>query len=213
MDYDKKREWMVKTQLKSYGIDNEKVLAAFSKVPRHHFVPEDYKDSAYDNSPQPIGHKQTISQPYMVALMVQLLDVQENDRVLEIGTGSGYQTAILAEMAKEVYSIERIPILLARAEKILKILNYNNINLKVGDGSKGWLEHAGYNKIIVSAASPHVPNSLLRQLLDQGILVIPAGNEDVQDLVMVRRDGRHYIYSSHGGCRFVKLIGEEGWAR
>ena len=205
------RERMVNTQLIPRGIKDPRVLAAMKKVPRHLFVDEALTDQAYQDHPLPIGYGQTISQPYIVALMSEALELSGDEKVLEVGTGSGYQAAILGELAKKVYSVERIPQLLSRARKILDSLGYNNVFLKLDDGTWGWEEFAPYDAIIVTAASPKVPEPLLKQLADPGVMVIPVGDEYSQDLVRIRkRDGR-YFQEDLGGVRFVRLIGDHGW--
>ncbi len=202
---------MVEYQLRRRGIRSERVLQAFLKVPRHKFVrPQDIWH-AYEDYPLSIGYGQTISQPYMVATMTELLELTGNERVLEVGTGSGYQAAILAELAKEVFTIERIPELAQRAEQILRELGYTNVTVIVGDGSKGLSEHAPYDAIIVTAAAPAPPKPLLEQLKDGGRLVIPVGSRKLQDLLRITRRGNEFITENFGPCLFVPLIGEEGW--
>lgn len=211
-DYTGKRQQMVEQQLIDRGIRNPRVLEAFRKVPRHLFLDEALWPQAYDDHPLPIGEKQTISQPYIVALMTEALDLTGKERVLEIGTGSGYQTAILAELAEEVYSIERIPSLAKRARKTLDNLKYANIVIRIGDGTNGWKEFSPYYGIIATAAAPDAPDPLLQQLEIEGKLIIPIGDEFVQDLkVYVKEAEDTYREESLGGCRFVKLIGEHGW--
>ena len=202
---------MVEYQLRKRGIKDERVLKAFLKVPRHKFVrPQDIWH-AYEDYPLSIGYGQTISQPYMVAIMTELLELKGHERVLEIGTGSGYQAAILAELAKEVFSIERIPELAQKAEKVLQELGYNNVKVIVGDGSKGLPEFAPYDGIIVTAAAPKPPQPLLEQLKDGGRLVIPVGSRKLQDLLRITRIGDEFKTENFGPCLFVPLIGEEGW--
>ncbi len=205
------RERMVKEQIYARGIRDKRVLNAMLKVPRHLFVDKGLRDSAYSDHPLPIGEGQTISQPYIVALMTEALSLKGDEKVLEIGTGSGYQTAILAELCKEVYTIERIPILSIRAQKLLRGLGYKNIFFKIGDGTKGWEEYAPYDGIIVTAAAKTIPKPYLDQLADGGRLVIPVGDAFSQDLIVVTREGNKFKEKSLGGCRFVKLIGEHGW--
>ncbi len=201
--------------IKRRGIKDERVLQALLKVPRHLFVPEDLVHNAYVDAPLPIGMGQTISQPYIVALMTEALEIDENSRVLEIGTGSGYQAAILAEIAKEVYTVERIPQLLERAQKILKSLGYNNIHFKLGDGTEGWEEFAPYDAIIVTAGAPDIPEPLVKQLKEGGRLVIPVGDELTQRLLRIRKvkvNGKEKLkIEDLGGCVFVKLKGKYGW--
>lgn len=202
---------MVEYQLRRRGIKDERVLKAFLKVPRHKFVRSQDIWHAYEDYPLSIGYGQTISQPYMVAIMTELLELKGEERVLEIGTGSGYQAAILAELAKEVFSIERIPELAHKAEKILQELGYTNFKVIVGDGSKGLPEHAPYDAIIVTAAAPRPPQSLLEQLKDKGRLVIPVGSRKLQDLLRITRFGNEFKMENFGPCLFVPLIGEAGW--
>jgi protein-L-isoaspartate(D-aspartate) O-methyltransferase len=202
---------MVEYQLRRRGIKDERVLQAFLKVPRHKFVrPQDIWH-AYEDYPLSIGYGQTISQPYMVAIMTELLELKGDEQVLEIGTGSGYQAAILAELAKEVFTIERIPELAKKAEKVLQELGYNNVKVVVGDGSKGLPEFAPYDGIIVTAAAPKPPQPLLEQLKDSGRLVIPVGSRKLQDLLRITRIGNEFKTENFGPCLFVPLIGEEGW--
>lgn len=210
-DFEKERLAMVEEQLRRRGIRDGRVLEAMSKVPRHIFVPDQYKSSAYEDRPLPIGEGQTISQPYMVAIMTQSLELKGNERVLEIGTGSGYQTAILAELAREVCTIERIAILLQRAKSILQLLGYENISFLVGDGTKGWPEKAPFDGIIVTAGAPEIPQTLLTQLNEGGRLVIPVGPRYTQTLYRVTRCGRSYKEEDITGCVFVPLVGEYGW--
>ncbi len=209
-----KRKALVES-IKRRGIKDERVLQALLKVPRHLFVPEDLVHNAYVDAPLPIGMGQTISQPYIVALMTEALEIDENSRVLEIGTGSGYQAAILAEIAKEVYTVERIPQLLERAQKILKSLGYNNIHFKLGDGTEGWEEFAPYDAIIVTAGAPDIPEPLVKQLKEGGRLVIPVGDELTQRLLRIRKvkvNGKEKLkIEDLGGCVFVKLKGKYGW--
>lgn len=207
-----RREKLVE-HLRRRGIRDERVLSAMLKVPRHLFVPPELTEEAYNDYPLPIGCGQTISQPYIVALMTEALEVRENHRVLEIGTGSGYQCAILAELAKEVYSVERIPELALKAQKVLSLLGYNNVRIKIDDGTLGWPEYAPYDRIIVTAGAPKIPEPLLEQLDKGGIMVIPVGDEYSQELLVVTKlteDGKVKI-KSLGGCVFVKLRGEYGW--
>ena len=211
-DREKEVEYLLERELRPSGITDERVLSAMRKVRREKFIPDSLRDRAYGNYPLPIGENQTISQPYIVALMTQALSIKSSDKVLEIGTGSGYQAAILAELASIVYTIERLETLSNRARTNLYSQGYNNIYLIVGDGTKGLPEYAPYDKIMVTAASPHVPEALIAQLANGGKMVIPVGNRFVQDLQLVEKAQNGRIYkSSLGGCRFVPLIGEEGW--
>ncbi len=206
-----KRERMVREQLKTRGISDSRVMDAMKKIPRHIFVPPDVVDEAYNDYPLPIGNGQTISQPYMVALMTEALELKGDEKTLEIGTGSGYQTAILAELSKEVYTIERILALFEKAKNILKKLGYKNVFFKAGDGSLGWPEHKPYDAIIVTAGSPKIPMPLLEQLANNGRLVIPVGDRFSQELIKVTKSKDEFVKESLGGCRFVDLIGIHGW--
>jgi protein-L-isoaspartate(D-aspartate) O-methyltransferase len=181
-------------------------------VPRHRFVPRHLWDQAYNDYPLPIGENQTISQPYIVAMMTEALELVGAETVLEIGAGSGYQAAILAELAKEVYTIERLPSLAHGAEQVLQSLNYQNVHVIVADGTLGWPPHAPYDAIIVTAGAPQVPQPLVEQLALGGRLVIPVGDRYSQNLTRVRRTFQGDLKTEYlGGCRFVKLIGEHGW--
>jgi protein-L-isoaspartate(D-aspartate) O-methyltransferase len=203
---------MVDTQLIARGIRDPRVIEAMLKIPRHLFVQEALQSQAYSDSPLPIGDKQTISQPYMVAVMSELLELKGHEKVLEIGTGSGYQAAVLAMLAKKVCTVERLRDLALQARKVLDQLHLLNVNLKIGDGTVGWVEEAPFDAIIVTAGAPAVPQQLLEQLAPGGRLVIPAGDEYEQTLLRLTKksDGtveRETIL----GCRFVKLIGQQGW--
>ncbi|HDG97604.1 MAG: protein-L-isoaspartate O-methyltransferase [Deltaproteobacteria bacterium] len=210
-DYRLARERMVKTQLIPRGIRDQRVLDAMMKVPRHLFVEEALRGEAYNDHPLPIGHKQTISQPYIVAVMTQALELKGNEHTLEIGTGSGYQTAILAELCEKVYTIERIRPLLEQARKRLWDLGYTNILFKAFDGTLGWEEYAPFDAIIVTAGAPKVPQPLLDQLAEGGRLVIPVGGKFSQDLIKITKKNGNIIQQDLGGCRFVDLIGVHGW--
>ncbi|MGQ9499782.1 MAG: protein-L-isoaspartate(D-aspartate) O-methyltransferase [Dissulfurimicrobium sp.] len=205
------RKRMVSQQLAPKGIADERVLAAMSKIPRHLFVDEALWDQAYSDFPLPIGHGQTISQPYIVALMTQELGLKGDEKVLEIGSGSGYQAAILGELARSVFSVERIPALLVRARKTLDKLGYSNVYLKLGDGTWGWRDEAPFDAIIVTAGSPSVPKPLIEQLNDPGVLVIPVGDDYSQLLVKITKSNGKLEQKDITGVRFVKLIGEYGW--
>ncbi len=211
MDYKKLQERMVKDQLIRRGIRDKKVLAAFYKVRREKFVSSELRRQAYEDFPLPIGEGQTISQPYMVALMTQSLELKGHEKVLEIGTGSGYQTAILAELSQEVYSVERIKSLAQKAQRLLKRLGYNNIKIFSGDGTLGWKECSPYDRILVTAGAREVPLSLIEQLKEKGIMVIPIGNLYSQDLKVIKKkkDGIRSVTVEK--CVFVPLIGKYGW--
>ncbi len=211
MDYKSAREKMVLTQIINRGIKDPLVINAMKKVPRHLFVEEALRYRAYDDYPLPIKEGQTISQPYIVALMTELLKLKGNEKVLEIGTGSGYQSAVLAEIVPSVYSVERIPALAKNAREILDKLGYHNVMIKVGDGTYGWKDFAPFEGIIVTAAAPDIPQPLLEQLKDGGRMVIPVGDVFSQDLVIIEKKGDKYIKHSETGVRFVKLIGAYGW--
>lgn len=206
------RERMVETQIKARGIKDERVIQAMLKVPRHLFVEEALRDQAYGDFPLPIGEGQTISQPYIVALMTSALELKGPERVLEIGTGSGYQTAILAELVIWVYSIEKYPTLQERAKKILlKELGYKNITFKIGDGTLGWKEASPFDAIIVTAASPQIPLPLIEQLKEGGRIVIPVGDEFSQMLIKGVKKGGQLQTQSLEPVRFVKLVGAYGF--
>jgi protein-L-isoaspartate(D-aspartate) O-methyltransferase len=206
------REWMVESQLKRRGISDLRVLRAMRSVPRHRFVPRHLWDQAYNDYPLPIGEDQTISQPYIVAMMTEALEFTGTEKVLEVGAGSGYQAAILAEVAKEVYTVERIASLARNAEQILKSLGYENVRVVVSDGTLGWPPASPYDAIIVTAGAPQVPQPLVEQLALGGRLVIPVGDRYSQTLTRLRRTAEGGLKTEYlGGCRFVKLIGEHGW--
>jgi protein-L-isoaspartate(D-aspartate) O-methyltransferase len=202
-------ERMVRQQLRARGISSERVLEVMSVLPRHRFVSGGVRGEAYGDFPLPIGRGQTISQPYMVGLMSEELRLQGNERTLEVGTGSGYQTAILAELAREVYTMEVIPTLLERARALLGELGYGNIHYQAGDGSVGWPEAAPFDAILVAAACVGIPEALTAQLADNGVLVIPVGRSQAyQTLVTIRRRGERLEKSEGIGCRFVPLVHE-----
>ena len=204
------REKMVRDQLERRDVADPKVLAAFRRVPRHLFVPEVMRHRAYEDSPLPIGEGQTISQPYTVAAMTEALELSGSEVVLEIGTGSGYQTAILAELSEWVYSVERLRELSARARRTLDELGYENVALRVADGTLGWRENGPYDAIIVTAGGPEIPKPLVEQLKEGGRLVIPVGDLNVQSLMLgEKRDGR-LVTRELGAYRFVELIGAFG---
>jgi protein-L-isoaspartate(D-aspartate) O-methyltransferase len=211
-DFDSARRAMVDEQLIPRGISDSMVLEAFRNIPRHEFVPQGLRQNAYNDYPLPIGENQTISQPFMAALMTQYLKPNNKEKILEIGTGSGYQAAILGSMAKEVYSVERFSGLADRAVKIFGLLGYENIHVKVGDGTLGWNEHAPYDGIIVTAAAPAIPESLVKQLKDGGRLVIPLDCGGFgQVLTLAEKIGDSIRTSDICGCMFVPLVGKEGW--
>jgi protein-L-isoaspartate(D-aspartate) O-methyltransferase len=203
---------MVEDQLVRRGIVNQKVLEAMRKIKRHLFVNENEQDRAYDDTPLTIPCSQTISQPYMVGLMTELIGPDETKTVLEIGTGSGYQAAVLAETCKQVYSIERHQELAEHANNILKKLGYENVEIKTDDGTVGWKEKAPFDGIIVTAGAPEVPDILVEQLNEQGKMVIPVGTHYRQNLELVQKRGDSYIKKTICGCIFVPLIGRGGWA-
>ena len=205
------RQHMVKEQLEARGVDDPRVLAAFLEVPRHKFVEEYLKYKAHEDYPLSIGYGQTISQPYMVALMTQSLRPKPEDKVLEIGTGSGYQAAILSRLCRVVYSVERISALASRARKTLDELGYYNVHVRLGDGSQGFSKEGPYDGIVVTAGAPHVPGILVSQLAENGRLIIPVGSETLQELKRITRTKDGVQEESLGGCRFVKLIGKNGW--
>ncbi|MFH1624535.1 MAG: protein-L-isoaspartate(D-aspartate) O-methyltransferase [Pseudomonadota bacterium] len=211
MDFDNERQLMVENQLRRRGIADATVLEVMGKVPRERFVPREQISSAYHDGPLSIGEGQTISQPYMVALMTECLQLEGKERVLEIGTGSGYQTAILAELAAEVYTIEIHRSLSEKAQWLLAGLGYDSIRFGIGDGSKGWEEEAPFDGIIVTAGSPDVPVTLKEQLTDGGRLVIPVGSRFVQTLYRMTRVGKSFRKEDFTGCVFVPLVGECGW--
>ena len=203
---------MVETQLIPRGIKDKRVINAMLTIPRHLFVPEEALWSqAYSDFPLPIGEKQTISQPYIVALMTEALELKGSEKVLEIGTGSGYQTAILSMLAEKVYSIERISTLAARARKVLDSINCSNVVIKIGDGTLGWPEESPYDAILTTAAAPEIPKCYVDELKIGGRLIIPVGDVYSQVLVKVIKTKDGIIKQDMGGCRFVKLIGRYGW--
>ncbi len=202
---------MVRSQLMARGISDVAVLAAMERVPRHRFVSEALMDQAYGDFPLPIGDQQTISQPFIVAQMTQALDLQPSDRVLEIGTGSGYQAAILAKIVAKVYTVERIYNLYQRCRKLFDTLRYHNIVMRYADGTTGWSDESPFDAIIVTAGSPGVPEVLLRQLARGGRMILPVGNQYTQELVKLTLTQEGLVKSRLGGCRFVKLVGEYGW--
>jgi protein-L-isoaspartate(D-aspartate) O-methyltransferase len=211
MDFSRAINRMVDEQIVARGIKDSRVIEAMRKIPRHIFVEEALQGQAYNDYPLPIGHGQTISQPYMVALMTEALELKVHEEVLEIGTGSGYQTAILADLAEKVYSIERIADLVSTARKALDQLNYYNVEIRVFDGTYGWKEKAPFDAIIVTAGAPDIPQPLVDQLAVGGRMVIPVGEAGLQDLFQLIRTENDVLRKNLGGCRFVKLIGKHGW--
>lgn len=204
------RQNMVENQIKARGITDKKILDAFYKVPRHMYVGPDQRPLAYEDHPLPIDHDQTISQPFIVALMTRALELKGGERVLEIGTGSGYQTAILAELAGHVYTVERFERLSRSASILLNELGYDNISYRVGDGTRGWPEEAPFEGILVAAASEHIPPRLVEQLAQNSRLVIPVGDLGGQELLVVSKDSRGNINKENlGGCRFLPLVEEK----
>jgi protein-L-isoaspartate(D-aspartate) O-methyltransferase len=204
------RQRMVDSQLRARGISDECVLGAMLRVPRHEFAPESYRDRAYENYPLPIGEGQTISQPFMVALMLEALTLTPSDRVLEIGTGSGYLTALLAELTAQVFSVERHAVLADSARAILARLGYSNVRVIVADGSQGFRECAPYDAIVVSAAAAEVPPALLQQLAEGGRMVIPVGPADTQQLHLIRMENGQPRVELRELCRFVPLVSRDG---
>jgi protein-L-isoaspartate(D-aspartate) O-methyltransferase len=204
-DYTEKRERMVKDQIEARGVKDKRILEAMKKVPRHLFVPWNMRSYAYHDEPLPIGEGQTISQPYIVAYMSEVLRLKGNERIMEIGTGSGYQAAILAEVSKEVFTVEIVKSLSLRAEKILEKLEYENIYFKVGDGTYGWKEHAPYDAIMVTAAPDIVPESLREQLKVSGRMIVPVGST-FQELVLITREKKKFKEKKLLPVRFVPLI-------
>jgi len=211
-NFEQSRRQMVEWQLRARNITDPDVLQAMAQIPRHRFIPEDGRHLAYEDRALPIGFDQTISQPYMVALMTEKLQVEPGLRVLEIGTGFGYQTAVLARLAREVFTVERLPELSLRAQEVLAQLGLLNIHFNIDDGTLGWPDHAPFDRILVTAGAPDLPTSLVDQLADGGLLVIPVGPEDAQTLLRVRKSGRELHREPIIACRFVKLFGRQGWS-
>jgi protein-L-isoaspartate(D-aspartate) O-methyltransferase len=211
VDLNQARERMVTEQLERRGIKDPRVLAAMRSVERDRFIPPEYAEHAYDDGPLPIGWSQTISQPYIVALMSEVAELKGDECVLEIGTGSGYQTAVLAQLAAEVYSIESIPLLLEHARPILEEMGVRNVHLRCGDGSVGWPEAAPFDAILVTAAMPGIARPLAEQLAPDGKLVAPIGEEDLQTLVRLRRINGLWQEEYFGECRFVRMTGKHGF--
>ena len=210
-DYAEQRADMVSSQLRRRGIHDQRVLDAIERVPRHLFVPDQYRSQAYEDHPIPIAENQTISQPFIIAVSLAALSLKGGESVLEVGTGSGYQTAVLARLARMVYSVERYRTLAERAESLLAELGFDNVRVVVGDGSHGLRDYAPFDAIVVSAAAPSVPKSLVEQLAEGGRLVIPIGPPHAQELQLVRKDEGRVWAEVLEGCRFVPLVGSEGY--
>ena len=211
INFQRNRLRMVEEQITGRGIKDPRLIVAMRKVPRHLFVEEALQDQAYSDHPLPIGEKQTISQPYMVALMTEALALTGKEKVLEIGTGSGYQAAILAELASKVFTVERILSLAMRARELLLQLNYSNVEVKFSDGTVGWPDESPFDAIMVTAGSPEIPQPLIDQLKVGGRMAIPVGDANAQDLIRIVKTEDGIKKENWGGCRFVKLIGKYGW--
>ena len=212
LDFEHARSRMIEEQLEARGFRDAAVLAAMRQVPRHLFVEPALRERAYEDTPLPIGERQTISQPYMVALMSEALELVPGARVLEVGTGSGYQAAVLAEMGARVVSLERIPRLAARAHEVLTGLGYGDrVTVEVADGTLGWPPGAPYDAIVVTAGAPQIPRPLIEQVGERGRLVLPMGEDELQTLVRLRRGPAGLVEEYLGECRFVKLLGSYGW--
>jgi protein-L-isoaspartate(D-aspartate) O-methyltransferase len=209
--YGRERDRMVEEQLAARGVTDPQVLAVLRRVPRHRFVQEALRDRAYGDHPLPIGEEQTISQPFIVGLMTALLELTGREKVLEVGTGSGYQAAVLAELVRRVCSIERLPRLAERARATLEGLGYDNVWVRVGNGTLGWPDEAPFDRIIVTAGGPAVPPPLVQQLADGGRMVLPVGSADNQVLTIVENLGGEIRTSTHSECKFVKLVGKYAW--
>ena len=210
--YAGQRRKMVEEQILGRGIKDLSVMEVLSRVPRHLFVNSSLQHRAYGDCPLPIGENQTISQPYIVALMTQVLDLKGGERVLEIGTGSGYQTAILAELASHVFTIERVKPLVKKTKELLEGLKYKNIVFKTFDGTYGWRDQSPFDAILISAATPRIPKSLIEQLADKGRLVAPVGERESQDLIVLNKNGNKVMERKIGSCKFVPLIGKFAWS-
>ncbi len=209
--YERERQQMVDDQLARRGITDARILDAMRKVPRHLFVEEALRGRAYSDHPLPIGEEQTISQPYIVALMTQLLELTGQEKVLEIGTGSGYQTAVLAELSRRVCTIERLPRLAQRARALLEQFGYANVWVRVGSGTLGWPDEAPFDRILVTAGGPAVPPPLFQQLGEGGRMVLPIGDASNQTLSVVEKVRGEMKTHGHGECKFVKLVGKYAW--
>jgi protein-L-isoaspartate(D-aspartate) O-methyltransferase len=209
--YESSRARMVEEQLVQRGVTDERVLAAMRRIPRHLFVEEPLRDRAHGDHPLPIGEEQTISQPYIVGFMSQLLELRGQEKVLEVGTGSGYQTAVLAELARRVCSVERLPRLAERARGLLEQLGYDNVWVRVGSGTLGWPDEAPFDRILVTAGGPSVPPPLFQQLAEGGRMVVPVGDVANQTLTVVEKVRGEMKTRSYGDCKFVKLVGKYAW--
>ena len=209
--YARERERMVGEQVAGRGVTDSRVLAAMRRVPRHRFVQEALRARAYGDHPLPIGEDQTISQPFIVGLMTSLLELTGREKVLEVGTGSGYQTAVLAAVARRVCSIERLPRLAERARALLESLGHDNVWIRVGNGALGWPDQAPFDRIIVTAGGPAIPPPLVQQLAEGGRMVLPVGSPDNQTLTVVDNVGGEIRERAHGECKFVKLVGKYAW--
>lgn len=211
LSFEEQRQWMVEHQLREWGIQDARVLKVMGEVPRELFVPESERDAAYFDGALPIGEGQTISQPFVVAHMTELLQLDGNEKVLEVGTGSGYQAAVLSHLVREVHTVERVATLAKRAEATLASLGLRNVFVHIGDGSKGWPDEAPFDAIIVTCGSPGVPPPLVEQLANGGRMVIPVGPRGLQDLVLVHKVGSAVREERRAPVAFVPLIGEHGW--
>ncbi len=209
MDLKEQRDQMVEHQIKKRGINNPKLLKVMKKIPRHLFVPKNMKSFAYEDRPLPIGNGQTISQPYMVAIMTDILELKGNEKILEIGAGSGYQAAILSKLSKKVISVERVQDLAHKTRKLLKENKYKNVTVIHGDGTKGYAKQAPYDVIIITAATPKIPRILIDQLADKGRIIAPVGPEYHQELIRIKKIGNKLKEECFGGCIFVPLIRDE----
>jgi protein-L-isoaspartate(D-aspartate) O-methyltransferase len=209
--YARERERMVDEQVAGRGVTDSRVLAAMRRVPRHRFVQEALRARAYGDHPLPIGEDQTISQPFIVGLMTSLLELTGREKVLEVGTGSGYQTAVLAAVARRVCSIERLPRLAERARSLLESLGHDNVWIRVGNGALGWPDEAPFDRIIVTAGGPAIPPPLVQQLAGGGRMVLPVGSPDNQTLTVIDNAGGEIRQRTHGECKFVKLVGKYAW--
>ena len=202
---------MVRDQVEARGVEDKRVLDAMREIPRHLFIPDEFGAAAYHDRPLPIGSGQTISQPYIVGLMTSLLELKQNDKVLEIGAGSGYQAAILSKLARNVITVERLPEIALKAKDVIQRLGIFNVNVVMGDGTLGYTPDAPYDGIIITAASPDIPPPLIDQLADTGRLVAPVGSRDLQQLVRIRKQGGRISRETFGGVVFVPLLGCHGW--